>query len=219
MLPARHHPRSSMSLDGFSKVARAFSHRNYAIYAAGSCLSLIGKLVQMAAVGWLTWRLTGSVTWVSIMAVADMGPSLLSPIGGVFADRLNKQWMFFWLQAAAMGQAIALSVLTLTGLITVEILFALTLVLGTLMAFSHPVRMALIPSLVAREDLPTAIALTSVVFNIAMFVGGGIGGFIIAMWSVGAAFLFNAVCFLGVLGALASLRLPREVRRVGRQTK
>ena len=190
-------------------IGRALRHTNYRRFAVGDLVSLLGNWVQRVAIGWLAWELTESGTWLGIIAMAELAPSILfSPLGGAYADKADRLKISIVTQAILMGQAVALAGLTFTGMIEIWGLVGLTALRGCLNAWSHPARQALVPSLVPPEDLPTAIALNSVFFNTARFIGPALAGVIITKWGVGHAFVFNSVTFLVFLLALSRLRLP-----------
>jgi len=192
---------------GFYNIARAFSHRNYRVYTTGNGISLVGTWLQRVAVGWLTWTLTHSGTWLGVVSLADFLPVLfISPLAGALADRANRVGIIRITQLVGCAQASVLAVLVAAGWITVEILFALVLLLGISNAVAQPSRLALIPTLVDRPALPSALAINSIVFNAARFIGPAIAGLLIARVSVAAAFAANAVSYLAFQLALFNLR-------------
>ncbi|HSR55657.1 MAG TPA: MFS transporter [Alphaproteobacteria bacterium] len=190
-------------------VAQALSHVNFRRFAIGDLVSLIGNWVQRVAVGWLTWELTESGTWLGIMALAELAPSILfAPLGGAFADKADRLKISIVTQGILMGQAAALAALTFSGLIEIWGLLILTGARGCLNAWSHPARQALVPSLVPQGNLAAAVALNSVLFNSARFLGPAVAGVIIAQWDVGHAFLFNTASFVAFLLVLIRLKVP-----------
>src|SRR5579862_8593785 len=197
---------------GFDNISRAFAQRNYRIYAIGNGVSLIGWWLQRVAVGWLAWTLTHSGTWLGLVSLADFLPILfLSPFAGVLADRRDRVWIIRITQLCGCAQASILAILVATGWITVEILFTLVLLLGIASAISQPSRLALIPTLVDRASLPSALAINSVIFNLARFVGPAVAGILIADVSIAAAFAANAVSYIAFQISLAKLRdLPPQ---------
>lgn len=204
------------STTGFHSILRALKNPNYGIYTAGSSVSLIGTWLQRVATGWLTWELTGSGVWLGIMAFADLFPTVLvGPFAGAAADRLDRLRVTKLSQALAMSQAVTLFALTVTGTITIWSLLALTTFLGIVAAFNQPARLAMIPSLVPRPDLSAAIAINSIVFNLARFLGPAAAGVIIVATDVAWAFFVNALTFTWFLFALSRVRLsgPAETRR------
>ncbi|HEX5077869.1 MAG TPA: MFS transporter [Geminicoccaceae bacterium] len=190
-------------------IPRTLAHRNFGIYIAGSSVSLIGNWMQRIGVGWLAWELSHSGAILGLVAFADLFPTIaIGPFGGALADRFDRLRMLRITQTAIMLQAFTLFLLTATGLITVELLLGLVLLGGIVVGFNQPARLALAPSLVPRSDLATAVAINSIVFNLARFVGPALAGLVIVWWGIGMVFALNALSFLAFLFALAHLRLP-----------
>ena len=192
-------------------VLRVLANRNYRIYAEGNAISMIGTWVQRVAVGWLTWELTGSTMWLGLIAFAELLPTvIIGPFAGVIADRFNRLRLFKISQILAMTQSAILFTLTATNLITIELLFALTLYLGAVYGFAQPVRLALIPSLVSPANLHAAIACNSLFFNLARFIGPILAGLVIVTWGIAPAVLINTITYCAVLYAAALLRLRED---------
>jgi MFS family permease len=193
---------------GFENVVHALRIRNYRIYTIGNLISLSGTWVQRVAVGWLAWQLTHSGAWLGLCAAADLIPVVvISPFAGALADRVDRIRLIWATQIAAMVQAALLAFLTFAGIINVEMLFLLTLCLGVANATNQPARLALIPSLVDRATLGSAVAINSLVFNGARFLGPAAAGFVIAQGSVALAFALNATTYVAFIIALARLTL------------
>lgn len=201
---------------GFANAVRVLRIRNYGVYTAGNSISLIGTWMQRASVLWLAWALAHSTVWLGFVSVADLLPTLvLSPIAGLLADRVDRVRLIRLTQVIAMAQAALLAALTYTGVITVELLFLLTLVLGAANALNQPARLALVPNLVDRANLAAAVAVNGVVFNLARFLGPAAAGIVIDRGSVGLAFALNAATYLPFIVALARIRLiPDAAPRV-----
>ncbi len=167
----------------------------------------MGTWLQRVSVGWLAWQLTHSTVWLGLVAVSDLAPTLfLSPLAGALADRVDRVRLLYATQTAALAVATLLAALTFAGAISIWPLFALTLTLGCSNAINQPARLALVPSLVDAEQLHSAIAINSLVFNCARFVGPALAGVVIAGGSVGLAFALNAASYLAFLAALTRLR-------------
>lgn len=206
-----------LRLSGLKAILRALSNPNYGIYAAGNAVSLTGTWMQRVAVGWLAWELTHSSAWLGAIAFAEFVPSLVIGLfAGAAADRWDRLVMTKVTQVMALGQALLLFGLTASGLITPLLLLLLTLTLGTIVAFNQPARLALVTSLVPRDDVATAVAINSVLFNMARFIGPALAGLIIVSAGVAAAFAANTVTFLFFLFALTRLRLPPEALAVAK---
>jgi predicted MFS family arabinose efflux permease len=195
-------------LAGLGNIARTLAHRNFGIYVAGNSVSLIGTWMQRTGVGWLAWELSHSGAVLGLVAFADLFPGvLIGPFGGALADRVDRLRVIKIAQSLIMLQALALFVLTASGAITVPLLVALVLFQGAVIGFNQPARLALIPNLVARPDLATAVAINSIVFNTARFIGPALAGVAIVALDVSAVFALNALSFLAFLFALSRLRL------------
>lgn len=200
-------------LAGLRRIAAALNQTNYRAFTIGNAVSLIGTWLQRVAVGWLAWQLTKSGTWLGLVAFADLFPTvILSPLAGALADRFERLRIVLVTQVVAMLQAVALAMLVYADAMTIERLFLLTAALGVANALNQPARLALIPSLVEREHLPSAVAINSIVFNSARFLGPAAAGFAIAHGGIAVAFLANALTYVAFFVALALIRLgPSEL--------
>lgn len=199
---------------GLSGIIACYRYRNFSIYFAGNSLSLIGLWMQRVAAGWLTWELTHSPTWLGIIAMADFLPTiLLGPVGGALADRYSRIAIMVITQAFAGLAALVLCVLTLMDLINVEILVILVALSGISIGLYQPARLAIAPSLVPPESITTAIALNSICFNGARFVGPAIAAWVIADFGSAYAFGANALSYLCLIIALAMLQIPKRKKR------
>jgi predicted MFS family arabinose efflux permease len=195
------------AVGGLGNIARALSHRNYRVYISGNAIQLIGTWMQRVSSGWLTWTLTHSGTWLGLMSMAEFLPVLfLSPLAGVLADRRDRVAIIRITQLIGCAQAILLAILVATGFISIHVLFALVMLLGINQGIAQPARLALIPTLVDRDALPSALAINSIVFNAARFIGPAIAGLLIARVSIAAAFAANAVTYIAFQISLANLR-------------
>ena len=193
---------------GSGAIRRALSGKPYRYYAIGSGCALIGTWVQRLGVGWLTWHLTESGTWLGLIAFADIVPALaLLPLTGAVADRVDKLKLLRLTQFLQFCEGSALALLTYLNVITIELLLVLTLIQGTITAFNQPVRLALVPNLVKREDMAAAIGIHSLLFNIARFIGPALAGWMIVEDGVALAFAVNAATHLLFAVALAAIRL------------
>ncbi|HEX2114878.1 MAG TPA: MFS transporter [Alphaproteobacteria bacterium] len=199
---------SADKMIGLRRIAAALGQSNYRAFTIGNAVSLIGTWLQRVAVGWLAWQLTKSGTWLGLVAFADLFPTVvLSPLAGALADRFDRLRIVVVTQIIAMLQACGLAALVYADAMTIERLFALTVALGVANALNQPARLALIPSLVEREHLSSAVAINSIVFNSARFLGPAAAGFAIAHGGIGVAFLVNALTYVVFLVALALIRL------------
>ncbi len=196
---------------GIGAAWRTLNIPNYRNYMAGNFVSQVGLWTQRIGVQWLTWELTHSPTWLGLIAFADFFPIVvMGPLGGVMADRLNPLKavrLYVWLSAILSA---AIAGLTLSGQITIETLLALVLVNGMVMGFNYPVRISIIPALVGRDVLTSAIGINSVGFSIARVGGPALAGFIILQWGVGPAVGFTVVADIVFILALYTVHLRPE---------
>ena len=184
-------------------------HRNYRLFFLGQLVSLIGTWMQSVAQAWLVYRLTGSAVLLGTVGFASQIPVfLLSPLGGVVADRRDRRRVLLATQAVAMVLALTLALLTLSGRIEVWQVLTLAALLGVTNGFDIPARQAFVVELVGRQDLVNAIALNSSMFNGARIVGPAVAGVLVAAVGEGWCFLANGVSYVAVLASLAALRLP-----------
>jgi MFS family permease len=201
----------SASPAGIAVFLQVLRHRNYRLYSIGDGVSLIGNWVQRVAIGWMTWQLTESGTWLGIVSFADLFPAIvLSPIGGVIADRTDPKRMSFLSQIAAMAQAMTLLVLTWQGWLGIESLVFLSVLRGSIAAINQPARMSLMPGLIPRNELSAAIAFNSIIANVARFIGPAIAGTVIVAGGVSGAFAINAASYLVLLYALWVIEIGEE---------
>lgn len=195
-------------------LGRVLVHRNARVFFAGSLLSWTGMWMQRVAVGWLAWELTGSAFWVGVLAFCNLIPSVVaSPIAGAAADRLDRIRMTMLTQLITAAQAIALAVLVITGWVTIEWMLVLETILGITQAFAQPARQAIVPSLTPRADLPSAVALNSITFNTARFIGPAVAGPMIVLGGTAPVMLVNAATYLMASVTMPMLRLTADQRR------
>ncbi len=190
---------------------RALSARNYRLFFFGQIISLVGTWMTQTASLWLAYHLEKSALLLGVVGFASQAPIfVLSPLAGVWVDRVDKRKLLIGTQVASLLQSGALAALTLTGHINIWSLVALNFLQGVINAFDLPARQSFFIHLVdRREDLGNAIALNSSVFNLARLLGPAFGGLLIARVGAGYCYLTDAVSYLAVI-----LSLTRIVPRV-----
>jgi len=195
-------------------LSRALASRNARIFFGASLGAWTGLWMHRIGVAWLAWELSHSAAWVGLIAFADLAPAVLaSPFAGAIADRVDRVRLTMISQGVVAVEALAVATLTGTGHISIGLLFALEMVSGTAASFSQPARQTLIPALVAREDLPAAVAANSLLFNVARFIGPGLAGPVIAIWGVAPAILCNVLGHSFASLSLRWLRVDAAQRR------
>ena len=199
------------SKSSLSATIRALRHRNFQLFFGGQLISLIGTWMQSVAQAWLVYRLTGSSLKLGAVGFAGQIPVfLVAPIGGIVADRLNRQRVVIATQIASMILALALAILTAAHIVTVPQIFVLAALLGVVNAFDIPARQAFLVEMVGKEDLMNAIALNSSMFNGARIVGPAIAGILVARLGEAWCFFANAISYVAVIIGLFMMKLrPR----------
>jgi MFS family permease len=202
---------------------RALRHRNYQLYFFGQFVSVTGSWAQSAALTWLAYDLTKELSWPARVGAMQVLPTFVLGVwGGSLADRWSKRRLIFVTQAILLVLALILGFLVLMGLATPWLLFAVATAAGIVNAIDLPARLSFVIDLVGREDLPNAIALNSMLFNLARMLGPILSGVLFAvvggshMGQTAAAtcFLLNGLSFVAVLIALGWMELPPVKSRV-----
>lgn len=189
------------------------ANRNYRVYTYGAIPSLLGTWIQRMAMGWLAYDLTGSGTWLGLIAFADLAPTVLTaPIAGAFADRVNRLRMVRLVQYANILQASALAYFSLAGLMTIELLFCLALVQGATQGIHQPFRQSLIGTIVTRSEITSAIGINSTIWNTSRLLGPAISAAIILNFGVGITFLVNALSYVPMLIGLYMINVKQETK-------
>jgi MFS family permease len=189
-------------------MGRALRHRDFAWYTATSWISTIGMWMQRIGTGWLTWELTHSGFWLGLIVAAQALPAVvLIPFTGAFAERINRLTLMRFTQALTFVSNSLLAALTVLGYTTVEVLFVLSLFNGLVVTFNMPARMTMVPGLVPRADLGSAIAVGSLVFTSSTFIGPAIGGLLIEHGGISLCFVANALSYLPFYANLYFIKL------------
>ena len=186
------------------RIFKAFHYRDFRLMWIGACTSSIGTWMQIVAQGWLIYRLSHSARLLGLdQFLAGLPIFLFTIIGGVVADRTERRKILLmsqWLQMASAG---VLTVLVTMGLTHVWPILCLSFVSGLAQAFGGPAYSALIPTLVDKEDMPNAIALNSIQFNLAVTVGPALAGITLAKLGEKWCFGLNALSFLAPIVSLS----------------
>jgi len=194
----------------FAGVFRSLRGYNYRVWTAGSFVSNVGTWVQRTAQNWLVFtQLTPhDASAVGLMMALQFGPQLLfMPWTGFAADHFNQRKLMIATQATMGALAVALGLLTVTGVVQLWHVYVFAFLFGGAAAFDAPVRQTFVAELVGDADLHNAVSLNSTSFNAARMIGPAAAGVVIAAIGTGWAFLINGVSFVAVLISLTSLRL------------
>lgn len=197
-----------------ASIRRVLSRRNTAVFYGASLTCWTGIWIQQIAVDWLAWQLTHSPMWVGILAFCNLAPSVIvSPFAGAIADRMDRVRLTQITQIVVAAHSAILILLVVTGWIRIEILAVLAVITGISGSFAQPARQSLVPGMVTREDLPAAVAVNSLTWNLGRTVGPGIGGVIVAFWGVVPAMAVNCIAYIIACLSMFALRLDPATRR------
>jgi len=199
------HPRGALA-----RTFSALSYREFRLLWIGAFTSTIGTWMQTVAQGWVVLQMTNSPLLLGVDGFLSTGPMLIfSLFGGALADRIERRKIMLLSQYLQMTFAFVLALLIYFGQVQVWHIFVLSFLTGSAQSFSGPAYISLLPLLVKREDVPNAIAMNSMQFNLARVIGPLLAG--IAMSTVGpaACFALNGLSFLAVIIALQFIRTPQ----------
>jgi predicted MFS family arabinose efflux permease len=195
-----------MATSTLRRIFKAFQYRDFRLMWFGACTSSIGTWMQIVAQGWLIYRLSHSAFLLALdQFLGGIPIFLFSLIGGVVADRTERRKILLVSQYVQMASAGTLTLLVAMGWVHVWHILCLSFVSGLAQAFGGPAYQALIPTLVDREDMPNAIALNSIQFNMAVTIGPALAGQTLARFGENWCFGLNAVSFLAPIISLSMI--------------
>ena len=195
-----------------SGMFRALSHRNYRRFWIGAFLSNVGTWMQAVAQGWLVLQLTNSPFWLGLDAFMATAPGfVLTLLGGVFADRIDRRRLLLYTQVVAGLAALALASLVATSLVNPWMVLGFSFVTGCCMSLASPSFLAMTYDLVGREDLANAVAMNSTQFQLSRVVGPALAGVAFRVFGLAGCFFANGLSFIAVVLALWMVRMePRS---------
>lgn len=197
-------------------IVDALEVRDFRLLWMGLIVSNIGSWMQMVGQGWLVLQLTNSPFWLGMVAFARAVPMIgLSLFAGVASDRIDRRKLLLTTQTTAATLALLLAMLTSTGLITVWQIMVLAFLSAATMAFDNPTRQALVPDLVGKDRVMTAVGLNSAAWNGAAVLGPALAGVAVGAIGVAGCFYLNAFSFFAVVWAVWVMK-PRA-RAMARQ--
>lgn len=200
-------------------IARALQHRDYRIFAFTNWFGTIGNWFQRVGIGWLAWELTHSGFWLGAVALAEAIPLLFFiAFAGAIVDRVDRMRLLRRLQMLVILLGVVTVLLTAFDLINITLLTLIALIHGLIQTFHLPIRLTIVPNLVPRNDLTPAVAFNSALFNTSRFVGPALAGFVIANFSVTAAFSLSIVGFIIFAGGIAVINPRNDEHRADKTT-
>jgi MFS family permease len=195
-------------LAGISHSWRALRHRNFRLFFVGQGVSVIGTWMTRLATSWLVYRLTHSAWLLGVVGFAgQIVPFAISPLAGVWVERMDRRKVLLWTQGAAAVQSLAMAALTFAKAITLTEVIALAALQGLINAFDTPARQSYLVHMVDdREDLSNAIALNSSIVNGGRLLGPALAGLVIAGFGEAWCFLIDGVSYFAVIASLLMMR-------------
>ena len=188
------------------RVFKAFQYRDFRLLWVGACTSTIGTWMQTVAQSWLVLDISKSARMLGLDAFLGNIPIFLfSLIGGVVADRVSRRRLLMASQWVQLTCAFTLASLLALHVVRIWHILALSFIVGTAQSFGGPAYSALIPTLVQKEDVPNAIALNSIQFNLARVIGPVLGGVTMAKLGATWCFTLNGISFVAVIISLMLL--------------
>ena len=193
------------------KTFSSLRNRNYRLYFFGQLVSTTGNWLTNVALTLLVLKITGSGFAVGLVAACQYGPILfLSAKAGAIADRGDKRRMLLWTQSPEMAQSAGLAVLAFMPHPSVGGLYALAIIGGIVLSLDNPLRRSFVSEMVPQEDIPNAVVLYSMVFNMSRIIGPAIAGLLVVTVGYGWCFSIDALSYIAVLVSIYMMR-PEEL--------
>lgn len=194
--------------------------RTFRRFYAGQAISLTGTWIHQIASAWLVLQLTHSGVALGIQAALSFTPILVfGAWGGIVADRFDRRRVLLVTQSAFAVLALTLGILTVSGVISLWMVYAISLIQGLVTAVDNPTRQSFYADMVRPKDLPNAVSLNSAIVTGTRIVGPALAGILIATVGIGPCFLINGVSYLAVIGSLHVIRREVPVRSAGESSE
>lgn len=200
------------------KLARVYRHRDFRLLWFGAFLSFIGSWVQTVAQGYLVFQMTGDYGKLAAVSFFGMLPvAVFGPFAGSLVDVLNKRMLLVASQAIYAVGALFLAVATYAGFVEYWHIVAVAFILGCVSTIEMPTRQSIVSQVVPAEDLPAAIPINALTFNLARLVGPAIGGVLLGSFGPAACYLLNGISFAALI--LAGLAIQADLRASAREVQ
>jgi len=194
-------------------------NRNFALLFWGQLISTAGTQMQIIAVSWQVYELTHSAVALGAIGLLQAIPRLLfSLLGGVFADRFDRRKMLLLIEVMMALLSAVLAVTTAFKVINISIVYAVVLISAFVSAFEFPARQAMIPTLVPRSQIASAVSLSMVVMQLTVVIGSAAGGYVLGQLGVVATYWIDVFSYAVVIGSLLLLVVPAVERKLQEQS-
>ncbi|HYO89540.1 MAG TPA: MFS transporter, partial [Candidatus Limnocylindrales bacterium] len=182
---------------------------SFRAYFSAQLVSTTGSWMQLAAINWQIYALTGSLVALGLVGLVRVVPIIvLSLLGGVVADTYDRRKLMIWTNSLMLLSALLLSIASFTNVITLLLIYLATATLSGLGAFDKPAATALVPRLVTPAELPKAVRINVIMIEITAVLGPVTAGLLLGAFGPGIAYLLNALSFLPLIIVLLILHVP-----------
>ena len=203
------------AVSGQGQPFRALQNRDFRLLWLGQSVSQIGTMMRLSAIGWQIYLLTHDPLQLGIVGLCRVVPLVAcSLLGGSAADAVDRRRLLIAAEGLLLVCSAALALVTLTGLVTVWWIYGIIAISSAINAFERPAFSALVPALIPREQLPGAISLNTLNFQVATVIGPGLGGVMIAVLGVAGVYWLDAISYAVVLFSLVYIHY-RPIARSG----
>ena len=185
-------------------------NRNYALIFWGQLISAAGTQMQVVAVSWQVYLLTHSAIALGLIGLFQAIPRIIfSLVGGVLADVFDRRKMLLIIEITLAVTSVILALCTIFHIINMVIIYTVILIAASVSAFEFPTRQAIIPTLVPREQMTSALSLSTVMMQLTFIIGPTLGGFVIAWLGVANTYWIDVISYFVVIGSLLLMVIPR----------
>lgn len=209
---------AKLAVTGTNASFAPFRHKIFFAMWIAAVTASFGSLIQTVGAAWLMTSLSGSAEMVALVQTASGLPvAIFALAAGAIADTYDRRRVMLVALTMTFSVSVALAACQVAGVLTAKLLLALTFLIGCCLALYLPAWQSSVSEQVPREDLPAAISLNSLAFNIARSLGPAIGGAVVTIGGAAAAFATNALCYVGLIGVVAAWRRPVIVNVLPRE--
>jgi len=205
---------TAASVPGSQRLLQALSalrHRNYRLYWFGQLASVLAQNMEGVAQSWLVLEITNSPLLLGLTGLTFAAPTiLLSLLGGVIADRADRRRIMILSQSASALNFLIIGTLVVTESIAQWHVMTLAFVSGCVRAFDRPSRMALLPQMVPKEDIPNAVAVGGTIWQLNRLVGPAVAGMAIYLMGIGPTYYFCFVASISAVGLWLPIRIEHR---------
>ncbi len=191
---------------------RSLRYRDFRLLWISTLFISAGQWFQQITVSWLVWEMTGNEFLLGSVNGVRALPMLIAPLGGVAADRVDREWLLQGTAVALFFFSAAMVAIILADVLEVWHLFTFMFITGVIWSFNNPVRQSIAPNLVPRHDLMNALALQSAGFNFSRILGPAIAGVVLAYLGAAENFGLQTLAYVGVFLMVLPMVVPVVTR-------